>query len=101
MSVSLPPSTSTSTSLAFEDKDREHNVTIESGDAAKNEHDELHLSLTRDAILAVPGVTPDLEATNTYMVSWDGPDDNTNPLNGSPLRRWGTVALVSLITLVT
>ncbi|KAK1573273.1 major facilitator superfamily transporter [Colletotrichum navitas] len=32
------------------------------------------------------------------IVDWDGPDDPENPLNWSPLKKWGNITLLSIIT---
>lgn len=102
MSISLP---SGSISL---DKDSDAPTTDENEYAKdlKNpdvyeQETPLEAAATRQAILAIPGVTADVEASNIYIVGWDGPDDKTNPLNGAPVRRWGTICLISLITLIT
>jgi hypothetical protein len=34
-------------------------------------------------------------------VFWDGPDDPQNPLNWTAGRKWGNVAILSLVTLIT
>lgn len=35
------------------------------------------------------------------IVSWDGPDDPANPLNWPESRKWGSVAIVAIITFIT
>jgi hypothetical protein len=35
------------------------------------------------------------------LVGWDGEDDPQNPLNWSPLAKWGSVAVVSGVTFLT
>jgi hypothetical protein len=105
MSVSLP---SGSTSIVLNEKDEERPTTNENEHAGEHKNTDTHeqetpleAAVTRQAILAIPGVTADLEANNIYIVGWDGSDDKTNPLNGTPFCRWGTICLVSLITLIT
>jgi len=41
------------------------------------------------------------EQEDPDIVWWDGPDDNQNPMNWSPARKWGAVVIVSVITLLT
>ena len=109
MAPSSIPSSSDSTTIAAE-KDEESRIDISEKalngngpqitDEAADSPAPLQPSNTRAAILEVSGVTFDAEK-NCYIVGWEGPDDPTNPLNWSPGRRWGTVAIVSLITLIT
>ena len=42
-----------------------------------------------------PSPTPESEA-DTYVVTWDGPDDPTNPRNWSSKYRWFVTGLISL-----
>ena len=44
---------------------------------------------------------PDANAAPSNEVWWDGDDDPENPMNWSPFRKWGTVALVSALTFLT
>jgi len=39
--------------------------------------------------------------TDPNDVYWDGPDDPQNPLNWTAKRKWGNVAVLSLVTLIT
>jgi multidrug resistance protein len=41
------------------------------------------------------------ESTDPNIVDWDGPDDPQNPLNWAPKKKWGIIACLSLITLIT
>jgi hypothetical protein len=97
MTSSVP---STTASIIQDEKELEVSAERRSS-ILRHDKDDLLPAPTRDAILAVPGLTADLEAPGLYTVSWDGPDDKANPLNFSVARRWLTVALVSLITFIT
>jgi hypothetical protein len=44
---------------------------------------------------------PNGNAAPSSEVWWDGDDDPENPMNWSPFRKWGTVTLVSGLTLLT
>jgi hypothetical protein len=41
------------------------------------------------------------EEEDANIVFWDGPNDPENPMNWSPMKRWGTVAIVSALTFLT
>lgn len=41
------------------------------------------------------------EQNDTQVVGWDGKNDELNPMNWPAGRKWGTVALVSLMTFIT
>jgi hypothetical protein len=41
------------------------------------------------------------ESDDPNIVSWDGPDDPTNPMNWSTGRKWGAMAVVSGVTFLT
>lgn len=97
MTASVP---STQASISLDEKELEVS-TERRNSIPRHGKDDLLPAPTREAILAVPGLTADLEAPGVYTVSWDGPDDKANPLNFSFSRRWLTVANVSLITFIT
>lgn len=40
-------------------------------------------------------------ATDPNIVDFDGPDDPANPMNWSPAKKWGAIAVVSAITFLT
>lgn len=40
-------------------------------------------------------------AINPNIVDWDGPDDPQNPKNWTSVRKWGAIAVVSLVTFLT
>lgn len=98
MTTSVP---STQVSIILDEKELEVSAERRNSIPSLHGKDELLSAPTREAILAVPGLTADLEAPGVYTVSWDGPDDKANPLNFSTARRWLTVANVSLITFIT
>ncbi|OBT73613.1 hypothetical protein VF21_07311 [Pseudogymnoascus sp. 05NY08] len=98
MTTSVP---STQASIILDEKDLEASAECRDSIPSLHGKDDLLPAPTREAILAVPGLTADVEAPGVYIVSWDGPDDKANPLNFSVSRRWLTVANVSLITFVT
>jgi hypothetical protein len=41
------------------------------------------------------------EQIDSNVVSWDGPDDSSNPVNWSRGLKWGNVAVVAAITFIT
>ncbi|OCK77243.1 MFS general substrate transporter [Lepidopterella palustris CBS 459.81] len=41
------------------------------------------------------------EEADPNVVFWDGPDDPQNPMNWSPAMKWGNIAILSSITLIT
>lgn len=98
MTTSVP---STQASISLDEKDLEVSAERRNSIPSQYGKEDLLPAPTREAILAVPGLTADLEAPGVYIVSWDGPDDKANPLNFSVSRRWLTVANVSLITFIT
>jgi len=54
------------------------------------------------ASLSSEEVSPDgNEDDDPNIVFWDGPDDPQNPMNWRPMKKWGTVTLVSAITFLT
>jgi hypothetical protein len=41
------------------------------------------------------------QETDPNVVNWDGPDDPENPLNWTPRKKWGNIAIVAAITFLT
>jgi hypothetical protein len=41
------------------------------------------------------------DESDPHLVDWDGPDDPANPLNWTSKRKWGNVAILSFLTLIT
>jgi hypothetical protein len=41
------------------------------------------------------------EETDPNVVSWDGPDDPTNPMNWTMRKKWANIAVLSVLTLIT
>lgn len=42
-----------------------------------------------------------VDESDPNEVWWDGPDDPANPLNWTSKRKWGNIAILSLVTLIT
>lgn len=42
-----------------------------------------------------------ITATDPNIVDFDGPDDPANPMNWTPMKKWGAIAVVSAITFLT
>lgn len=47
------------------------------------------------------GVGRHEEEDDPNIVFWDGPDDPENPMNWTMKQKWGIIALLSVVTLVT
>lgn len=45
--------------------------------------------------------TPAQEPVDPNVVDWDGPDDPANPQNWASSRKWGLIAVLAAVTLVT
>jgi hypothetical protein len=43
----------------------------------------------------------DEEAMDPNIVSWDGPDDPTNPMNWTMRKKWSNIAVLSVLTIIT
>lgn len=43
----------------------------------------------------------DAESKDPNVVSWDGPDDPTNPMNWTMRKKWSNVAVLSILTIIT
>jgi hypothetical protein len=41
------------------------------------------------------------EERDPNIVTWDGPDDPTNPMNWTMRKKWGNVAVLSILTIIT
>lgn len=41
------------------------------------------------------------ESKDPNIVSWDGPDDPTNPMNWTMRKKWSNVAVLSILTIIT
>jgi hypothetical protein len=64
------------------------------------------METTQDVISSeISGVNGEInkigEQTDTQVVGWDGENDELNPMNWSDGRKWGILALVSLMTFIT
>jgi hypothetical protein len=55
--------------------------------------------VTRDG--AVAGEKGEEEDGDPNTVSWDGPDDPANPMNWTMRKKWGNVAVLSILTIIT
>ena len=47
------------------------------------------------------GEKGDAESKDPNVVSWDGPDDPTNPMNWTMRKKWSNVAVLSILTIIT
>jgi hypothetical protein len=41
------------------------------------------------------------EDKDPNIVTWDGPDDPTNPMNWTMRKKWSNVAVLSVLTIIT
>jgi hypothetical protein len=41
------------------------------------------------------------EERDPNIVSWDGPDDPTNPMNWTMRKKWSNIAVLSVLTIIT
>ncbi|KUL89277.1 hypothetical protein ZTR_03801 [Talaromyces verruculosus] len=74
-------------------------------DTTMNDKDS-KMETTQDVISSeISGVNGEVnkieEQTDTQVVGWDGENDELNPMNWSDGRKWGILALVSLMTFIT
>lgn len=109
--------------LAYEEA-HDADIPSNSGVAQSHRHHDLdkekHVPTSSNASLSDRGLPQDVEkgtpATtdaekdqtsaitteqDPNIVDWDGPDDPANPLNWSPSLKWGNIAILSLVTLLT
>lgn len=61
------------------------------------------LELSSD--METPTIAPDEKdekpAGDPNIVSWDGPDDPANPKNWTMRKKWGNIAVLSILTFIT
>ena len=88
MATSITPTVVASPSEPEDQYQRENVV----GDDAHHWHDP-NVALNKPSLK--PSPTPESEA-DTYVVTWDGPDDPENPRNWSLKYRWFVTGLVCL-----
>ncbi|KAK4126996.1 MFS general substrate transporter [Parathielavia appendiculata] len=55
-------------------------------------------SVTRDG---PAGEKREEEGSDPNIVSWDGPDDPTNPMNWTMRKKWSNIAVLSVLTVIT
>ncbi|KAH6842627.1 general substrate transporter [Chaetomium sp. MPI-CAGE-AT-0009] len=93
-----------SSQTAFTDRTKRSDVDLEKG--AYDPNSDL------EAATIVPGSEPesrdgaagekgDAESKDPNVVSWDGPDDPTNPMNWSMRKKWSNIAVLSVLTIIT
>jgi hypothetical protein len=57
---------------------------------------------SNDQALGETGSTKEVtEAVDPDIVDWDGPDDPHNPMNWPMSKKWGLIAVLAGVTLVT
>jgi hypothetical protein len=84
--------------------DADHN-SVQMNHAAHNADAEKGLPSTAASILSeqdtLEGRPAAAQQTDPDIVDWDGPDDPENPLNWTAGRKWGLIACLGAVTLVT
>lgn len=92
---------------AFTDRAQRSDVDLEKGvsdpnsdfDAATIVPEGESQPSTRDG--AAPGEKGQEEDGDPNIVSWDGPDDPTNPMNWTMRKKWSNIAVLSILTIIT
>ncbi|ORY09290.1 major facilitator superfamily domain-containing protein [Clohesyomyces aquaticus] len=84
-------------------RQRSHNnVDLEKGIGASSLHDESTLGGEEAGPTAArEGEEGEGEEQDPNIVDWDGPDDPENPQNWTTGKKWGNIAILSAVTLIT
>ncbi|KAK4145643.1 general substrate transporter [Dichotomopilus funicola] len=61
----------------------------------------LELNSDLEAPTLVPDEKDEKTVEDPNIVSWDGPDDPTNPKNWTMRKKWGNIAVLSILTFIT
>jgi hypothetical protein len=76
-----------------------HDADSFSKDVEKNAQSRAHSTHTDERTLS--GDAPADEPRDPNIVDWEGPEDPENPQNWTPKRKWGIIASLGAITLIT
>lgn len=71
-------------------------------DVEKGAQSQAHSTHTDERTLSNEAITDQPEAPqDPHVVDWDGPDDPKNPQNWAASRKWGIIAALAAVTLIT
>lgn len=72
-----------------------------SKDVEKGVTSHAHSTHTDERTLSGDPVEQEVEVRDPLIVDWDGPDDPANPQNWPAKKKWGIIAALGAITLIT
>ena len=75
--------------------------TAPNADLEKGEQSNVGSTHSDDRTLGAEAPAREGEETDPTIVDWDGPDDPANPMNWPEGRKWGLIAVLAAVTLVT
>ncbi|KAF1998002.1 MFS general substrate transporter [Amniculicola lignicola CBS 123094] len=78
---------------------RDDNIDIEK--AAQSNVGSAHSELTLEEGTSADKDKEQHDSEDPNIVDWDGPDDPQNPMNWPAKKKWGVIAVLSLVTLIT
>jgi hypothetical protein len=74
---------------------------VYSRDVEKGVNSNAQSTHTDERTLSGDTAEPEVEARDPNVVDWDGPDDPNNPQNWPAKKKWGIIAALGAITLIT
>ncbi len=95
-----------SSQTAFADKAKRSDLDLEKGELNNSDFEAATIvpesePVTRDGPAGEKGGEETQEDGDPNLVSWDGPDDPTNPQNWTMRKKWSNVAVLSILTIIT